>query len=60
VLSDKEERDKRSAVVRMQAGYAIVDERWRRLDNVFWGDDHRVLITEEVLKVSMSASNHEK
>lgn len=46
--------------MRMQAGYAIVDERWRRLDNVFRSDDHQVLITEEVLKVSMSASNHEK
>jgi len=53
-------REKRSAVVRTQAGYAFVDERRKRTDEVTRGDDKRARIEEEVPEVSTSAGNQEK
>jgi hypothetical protein len=38
----------------MQGGYAFVDERWERTDEVTWGEDKRAHIKEEVLEVSPS------
>jgi hypothetical protein len=57
---DEEEREKWSTVVRTQAGYAFVDERRKRTDEVTSGDDKRARIEEEVPEVSTSASNQEK
>ena len=63
----EEERDarldhgeKRSAVVRTQAGYAFVNGRIKRTDEVTRDDDKRTRIVEEVLDVSISASHQEK
>jgi len=51
---------KRSAVVRAEGVYALVDESRNRTDKVTRGDDERVSIGKEVLEVSTGASNHEK
>ena len=48
---DKEEREKRSADVRTQDGYAFVDERRKRTDEATRGDDKRARIEEEVPEV---------
>jgi len=57
---NEEERDKRSAVVPTEAGYAFVDERRKRTDELTRGDDKLAHIEENVLEVSTSASNQEK
>jgi len=57
---DEEEREYRSPVRRTQAGYVLVDERWKRMDKVTSGEDKRARIEEEVLEVWMSACNQEK
>jgi len=54
---DEEEREKRSAVVRMQAGYSFMNKRRKSMDEVTTGDDKWACIEEEVLGVSTSASN---
>jgi len=60
MILDKEEREKRSAVVRPQAGYAFVDERRKGKDKATRDDDKCAPIEEEVPEISKSASNQEK
>ena len=57
---DEKEREKRSAVVRIWAEYAFVDERWKRMDQGTRGDIKWARIEEDVPEVSTSASNKEK
>jgi hypothetical protein len=57
---DEEEREKWSAVVWMQAAYALLDTRWRRMDQVPWGDDKQACIEEVVPEVLTSTSNQEQ
>jgi hypothetical protein len=57
---DDEEREKTSVVVRTHAGYAFVDQRRKRTDEVTRGDDKRAYTEEVVPGVSTSASNQEK
>jgi len=57
---DEEEREMWSAVVRTLAGIALLDDWWKRMDEVSRGDDTCARIEKEVRKVSKSASNQEK
>jgi len=57
---NEKERKKRSADVRMQAGYAFVDEKRKRMDKYTSGDDEQAHIEEEIRELSMSASNQAK
>ena len=57
---DEEEREKRLAVMRSQAGYAVVLERRKRPDEVIRGDDKQARIDKEVPEVTTSASDPEK
>jgi hypothetical protein len=57
---DEEERENRSAVVWTQPGYACVEVRRKRTDEVTRGDDQRARIEEEVPEVSTSARNQRK
>jgi len=57
---DEEEREKRSAVVRTQGGYAYVDETGKTTDEVTRGDDKRARIEEEVPDVTTIPSHQDK
>jgi hypothetical protein len=54
---DEEDREKRSAVVPMQAGYAGIDKRRRTTDEVSRSDDMVAGIEEAVPEVFMSPWN---
>ena len=59
-VETRKREKKRSAVVRTQAGYTLVDKRRKRTDKVTGGDYKQARIKEEVPEVSTSASNQEK
>lgn len=56
---DEEEREKWSAVVHTQAGYAFVVMRWKRTEEVTRGDINKARVEEEVVEASMSTGNQE-
>ena len=53
------ERETRSVVVHMQTGYAFLDERWKRIDEVTRGVGKCARPEAEVPEFSTSASNQE-
>jgi len=53
---NEEEREKRSAVLHTQAGYAFFDESREKTDDVIRGNDKGGHIEEEVPEISTSTS----